>query len=165
MVGGQGTAGACLSFYATKNLTCGEGGALVTDDADLAAFARAFRLHGMSKDAWHRFSDNGYVHYDVEAPGFGRGGVLELLHRVGDDPHDALYPGGERFELNGLLARRVFDRGALLPRRLLELGCSLGGRLRQRLTVLGRHPVDLRRLVGACTLLQSRNVALGNGSS
>jgi dTDP-4-amino-4,6-dideoxygalactose transaminase len=69
MVGGQGTAGACLSFYATKNLTCGEGGALVTDDADLAAFARAFRLHGMSKDAWARYRPGQWAQYDLVGPG------------------------------------------------------------------------------------------------
>jgi dTDP-4-amino-4,6-dideoxygalactose transaminase len=44
---GQGTVGAAFSFYATKNLSSGEGGALVTDDAELAAFARAHRLHGL----------------------------------------------------------------------------------------------------------------------
>lgn len=44
---GAGTVGAAFSFYATKNLSSGEGGALVTDDADLAAFARAHRLHGL----------------------------------------------------------------------------------------------------------------------
>ncbi|MEZ5321566.1 MAG: DegT/DnrJ/EryC1/StrS family aminotransferase [Microthrixaceae bacterium] len=52
---GRGTAGACLSFYATKNLTSAEGGALVTDDPDLAAFAESFRLHGLSRDAWARY--------------------------------------------------------------------------------------------------------------
>jgi dTDP-4-amino-4,6-dideoxygalactose transaminase len=44
---GAGTVGAAFSFYATKNLSSGEGGALVTDDSDLAAFARAHRLHGL----------------------------------------------------------------------------------------------------------------------
>jgi dTDP-4-amino-4,6-dideoxygalactose transaminase len=44
---GAGTTGAAFSFYATKNLSSGEGGALVTDHADLAAFARAHRLHGL----------------------------------------------------------------------------------------------------------------------
>jgi dTDP-4-amino-4,6-dideoxygalactose transaminase len=55
MVAGQGTAGCCFSFYATKNLTCAEGGALATDDPELAAFAESFRLHGMSRDAWARY--------------------------------------------------------------------------------------------------------------
>ena len=52
--GTVGRAGA-FSFYATKNLTSGEGGALVTDDEALASFARSFRLHGMSRDAWDRY--------------------------------------------------------------------------------------------------------------
>jgi dTDP-4-amino-4,6-dideoxygalactose transaminase len=55
LVAGQGTAGCCFSFYATKNLTSAEGGALATDDPELAAFAESFRLHGMSRDAWARY--------------------------------------------------------------------------------------------------------------
>lgn len=55
MVAGQGTAGCCYSFYATKNLTSAEGGALATDDPELAAFAQSFRLHGLSRDAWARY--------------------------------------------------------------------------------------------------------------
>ncbi len=55
MVAGQGTAGCAYSFYATKNLTSAEGGALATDDAELAEFAQSFRLHGLSKDAWARY--------------------------------------------------------------------------------------------------------------
>jgi len=51
MAAGQATSGACFSFYATKNLTSGEGGALATDNDDLARFARSFRLHGLSADA------------------------------------------------------------------------------------------------------------------
>jgi dTDP-4-amino-4,6-dideoxygalactose transaminase len=68
-VAGQGTAGACLSFYATKNLTAGEGGALVTDDDGLAAFARAFRLHGMTRDAWNRYRPGRWAQYDLMGPG------------------------------------------------------------------------------------------------
>jgi len=45
---------ACLSFYATKALTCGEGGAVVTDDSALAAKLRLLRLHGMTKAAFDR---------------------------------------------------------------------------------------------------------------
>lgn len=55
MVAGQDTAGCCYSFYATKNLTSAEGGALATDDPELAAFAQSFRLHGLSRDAWARY--------------------------------------------------------------------------------------------------------------
>ena len=68
-VAGQGTAGACFSFYATKNLTSAEGGALATDDGDLAAFARSFRLHGLTADAWRRYDVDGKPAYDLEVPG------------------------------------------------------------------------------------------------
>jgi dTDP-4-amino-4,6-dideoxygalactose transaminase len=68
-MGGQGTVGSCLSFYATKNLTSGEGGALATHDDDIAAFARSFRLHGMSKDAWDRYRPGKWAQYDLIAPG------------------------------------------------------------------------------------------------
>jgi perosamine synthetase len=56
---------ACFSFYATKNLPIGEGGAIVTYDADLAARLRAMRLHGMTKDAWKRYLPGGSWRYDV----------------------------------------------------------------------------------------------------
>src|SRR5207244_7672110 len=48
---------ACFSFYATKNLTCGEGGAVVTDDPALAERLRLLRLHGMTKTAADRHRD------------------------------------------------------------------------------------------------------------
>jgi dTDP-4-amino-4,6-dideoxygalactose transaminase len=60
---------ACYSFYATKNLTCGEGGALTTNDSELASRARTLRLHGMSKDAATRYSGY-YQHWDMIALGW-----------------------------------------------------------------------------------------------
>ena len=69
LIGGLGTQAACFSFYATKNLTSAEGGALATDDAGLAHFARAHRLHGMSTDAHARYQPGGGTHYDVVSPG------------------------------------------------------------------------------------------------
>jgi dTDP-4-amino-4,6-dideoxygalactose transaminase len=60
----------CFSFYATKNLTTGEGGMVTTDDAGAAALIRAASLHGMSSDAWARYGPAGSAHYDVVMPGF-----------------------------------------------------------------------------------------------
>ena len=60
----------CFSFYVTKNMTTGEGGMVTTDDPDAAARIKMYGLHGMDRDAWKRYSDNGYRHYEVHFPGF-----------------------------------------------------------------------------------------------
>ncbi len=60
----------CFSFYVTKNVTTGEGGVVVARGAEDAERVRVLALHGMSKDAWKRFSDSGYKHYDVVSSGF-----------------------------------------------------------------------------------------------
>jgi dTDP-4-amino-4,6-dideoxygalactose transaminase len=58
-----------FSFYATKNLPIGEGGMLTTDDDALAAYARRARLHGMSRDAWARYTPGSNWRYSVELDG------------------------------------------------------------------------------------------------
>jgi dTDP-4-amino-4,6-dideoxygalactose transaminase len=60
----------CFSFYATKNVTTAEGGAVATDDSDVAAELERLALHGLSHGAWERFSDARFRHYLVEEPGF-----------------------------------------------------------------------------------------------
>lgn len=60
----------CFSFYVTKNVVTGEGGMAVAARQDLADRMRTLALHGMTKDAWKRFSDHGYLHYDVVEAGF-----------------------------------------------------------------------------------------------
>ena len=60
---------ACFSFYATKNLTCGEGGAITTNDEELATWLRKARLHGMSKGAADRYGST-YQHWDMEFLGY-----------------------------------------------------------------------------------------------
>ena len=69
LIAGKGTVGACFSFYATKNLTSGEGGAIATEDKELAAFAKSYRLHGLSSDAWDRYRVGHRSEYDVTLPG------------------------------------------------------------------------------------------------
>ncbi len=59
-----------FSFYATKNITTGEGGMLSSTHAELMDKARPLSLHGLSKDAWKRYSAEGFQHYLVDAPGF-----------------------------------------------------------------------------------------------
>jgi len=59
-----------FSFYATKNLTTGEGGMVTSNDADLVETMRRRRLHGMTRDAWRRYSPQGSWRYDICYPGF-----------------------------------------------------------------------------------------------
>lgn len=56
---------AMLSFYATKSITSGEGGAVITDDESLASRLKSIRLHGLSKSASERYAGR-YEHYDME---------------------------------------------------------------------------------------------------
>jgi dTDP-4-amino-4,6-dideoxygalactose transaminase len=67
--GAWGDIGA-LSFYATKTVTTGEGGMLVTDSAEIANRARSMRLHGLTRDAWKRYSGGGSWYYEIEDVGF-----------------------------------------------------------------------------------------------
>ncbi|HXT19112.1 MAG TPA: DegT/DnrJ/EryC1/StrS aminotransferase family protein [Thermoanaerobaculia bacterium] len=60
----------CFSFYATKNMTTAEGGAITLADDQMASRLRVLSLHGMSKDAWKRYTSAGSWYYEVVAPGF-----------------------------------------------------------------------------------------------
>src|SRR5262252_6692426 len=59
-----------FSFYATKNITTGEGGMVTTNDQRLAERMRVLCLHGISKDAWNRYTEKGSWYYEVLEPGF-----------------------------------------------------------------------------------------------
>jgi dTDP-4-amino-4,6-dideoxygalactose transaminase len=59
-----------FSFYATKNLVTAEGGMVTTNDADMACKMRCWALHGLSRDAWKRYSQRGSWYYEVALPGF-----------------------------------------------------------------------------------------------
>ncbi len=59
-----------LSFYATKPLSTGEGGMLLTDNPDYAERAAIMSLHGISHDAWKRYTAEGNWYYEIVAPGF-----------------------------------------------------------------------------------------------
>jgi dTDP-4-amino-4,6-dideoxygalactose transaminase len=61
---------ACFSFYVTKNLVTGEGGMITTEREDWAFELERWALHGLSKGAWRRYSDEGFKHYQVVHPGY-----------------------------------------------------------------------------------------------
>jgi len=72
----------CFSFYATKNVVTGEGGMITGRDEAHIARAKVLALHGMSKDAWHRFGDQGYKHYQVVEAGF-KYNMMDLQAAIG----------------------------------------------------------------------------------
>jgi dTDP-4-amino-4,6-dideoxygalactose transaminase len=73
---------AAFSFYATKNMTTGEGGLLATRRADLAEQAEILRLHGMSRDAWKRYGGEGFRHWDILLPGY-KYNMSDVLAAIG----------------------------------------------------------------------------------
>ena len=97
----------CFSFYANKCITTGEGGMAVTDNEEISERMRLMSLHGMSKDAWRRYTTANAWHYEIVAPGFKYNltdiaaaiGVVQLSRadelwqdrqRVAADYHEAL---------------------------------------------------------------------------
>ena len=80
-VGSRATVTA-FSFYATKNLTTGEGGAAVSDDEALIERIGLLSLHGMSRDAWLRYTDKGSWYYEVTARGY-KYNLSDVLAAVG----------------------------------------------------------------------------------
>ncbi|HCO11949.1 MAG TPA: UDP-4-amino-4,6-dideoxy-N-acetyl-beta-L-altrosamine transaminase [Desulfonauticus sp.] len=72
----------CFSFYVTKNIITGEGGMVITPHQELAKRIKILALHGMSADAWRRFSDEGYKHYLVIEAGF-KYNMMDLQAAIG----------------------------------------------------------------------------------
>lgn len=72
----------CFSFYSTKNVVTGEGGMVIAKKADDIARIKVLGLHGMTKDAWKRFGDEGYKHYYVTECGF-KYNMMDLQAAIG----------------------------------------------------------------------------------
>jgi dTDP-4-amino-4,6-dideoxygalactose transaminase len=79
-----GTFGAfgCFSFYVTKNVATGEGGMVLTREEKDASRIKTLALHGMTKDAWKRFGDDGYRHYQVVECGY-KYNMMDLQAGIG----------------------------------------------------------------------------------
>jgi dTDP-4-amino-4,6-dideoxygalactose transaminase len=91
----------CFSFYVTKNVVTGEGGMVLAADEQHAAQIKVLALHGMSRDAWKRYSDEGYKHYDVVNAGF-KYNMMDLQAAIGI--HQLRESGRELEEAEGDLA-------------------------------------------------------------
>ena len=92
----------CFSFYVTKNVVTGEGGMILARSEADAARCKILALHGMSKDAWKRFADEGYKHYQVVECGF-KYNMMDLQAALGI--HQL-----QRVEKNWLRRREIWNR-------------------------------------------------------
>ena len=104
----------CFSFYATKTITTGEGGAAVTANEEWAARMRIMALHGISRDAWKRYTAEGSWYYEIVAPGY-KYNLTDIASALGL---------GQLARAHEMLARRraiagVYDR-ALAPLGVFE---------------------------------------------
>jgi dTDP-4-amino-4,6-dideoxygalactose transaminase len=113
-----------FSFYATKNLPIGEGGMLTTDDDRLASYARRARLHGMSRDAWARYTPGANWRYSVELDGL-KANMTDVQAAIG------------RMQLRHLPAWQLRRRA--IARRYSERLAGIGGLGIPELHVDGVH--------------------------
>jgi dTDP-4-amino-4,6-dideoxygalactose transaminase len=113
----------CFSFYATKTITTGEGGAAVTANPDWADRMRIMALHGISRDAWKRYTAEGSWYYEIVAPGYkynltdiasalglgqlARANAMQARRSAIADAYDAAFCGLDALELPGRAADRT----------------------------------------------------------
>jgi len=115
-VHGQGAQAACFSFYATKNLPIGEGGAVATKDPELAGWLRRMRLHGMSSDAWRRYLPGGRWRYDVPEVGY-KANLTDVQAAIGRAQLTGLAGWHRRRQQLAARYDAGLDRLIRLPRR------------------------------------------------
>jgi len=92
----------CFSFYVTKNVITGEGGMILARHEEAAGRLKTLALHGMSRDAWKRFSDEGFKHYQVVECGF-KYNMMDLQAAIG-------IPQLARVEENYQVRKKIWDR-------------------------------------------------------
>jgi len=105
MVGGIGDL-TCFSFYATKTITTGEGGMITTGREEWAERMRMMSLHGISKDAWKRYTAEGSWKYEIIAPGF-KYNMTDIAAALGISQLDRC----EEFLRARERCRRFYDEG------------------------------------------------------
>jgi dTDP-4-amino-4,6-dideoxygalactose transaminase len=106
-----------FSFYPTKNVTSGRGGMLTTDDDALAERCRVLSLHGMSNDAWDRYTERGSWAYRVLAPGYNYA-MTDFQAALGHAQFSRL---GEFQRVRRHLAQMFSERLGRLPQLVLPV--------------------------------------------
>ena len=100
-----------FSFYATKTITTGEGGMLTTDDEELAQRARLMSLHGISRDAWLRYTAQGSWYYEILEPGY-KYNLTDIASALG---LEQLRRANELWQVRSAYARRYSEAFRDLP--------------------------------------------------
>ncbi len=146
-----------FSFYATKNMTTGEGGMLLARDGELADRLQILSLHGISRDAWKRYSPEGYQHWETLAPGF-KYNMFDIqaaigLHQLGkvDGWLEIRRRWTERYDV------AFADLGLLSPLRRSS-GVNAAYHLYVILLELEKLSADRDRVLNA---LQAENIGVG----
>ena len=147
----------CFSFYVTKNIVTGEGGMVLARDEQHAAAIKVLALHGMTRDAWDRFGDAGYRHYDVISAGF-KYNMMDLQAAIGI--HQL-----HRVESNWFRRKQIWERYmaelAELPLTLpapFEPGTRHACHLFTVLVDPGRCGITRDQFIGEMT---ARNIGVG----
>ncbi len=102
---------ACFSFYATKAVTTGEGGMITANNEVLADHCRVMRLHGISKDAWKRYTAVGSWYYEIAAPGY-KYNMTDIAAAMG---RVQLRRAAQMRERRAEIARRYTEAFSTLP--------------------------------------------------
>lgn len=147
----------CFSFYVTKNLTTGEGGMVLAKDEAHAAAIKRLALHGMSKDAWKRFSDDGFKHYQVVECGF-KCNMMDLQAALGLHQLARLEDNLKKREA---VWQRYCNAFATLPLRLPPSPAAATRHARHLFTLLIEHghaPVSRDEFMAAMT---AENIGVG----
>ena len=116
----------CFSFYVTKNVTTGEGGMVVARSHEHAERVRVLALHGLSRDAWKRYADAGFKHYQVVECGY-KYNMMDLQAAIGLHQLARVASSWERRQL---IWRRYQQAFAGLP---LTLPCAAPAHVRHAL--------------------------------
>lgn len=138
---GSTSQAACFSFYATKNLPIGEGGAITTPDLELADRLRVLRLHGMSGDAWRRYRPGGSWRYSVDGPGL-KANFTDIQAAIGRQQLLAL----DAWQARRAAVAAAYDEvlsavpGIQLPPRPSGISGSAGDRHAWHLYIIRVHP-------------------------
>ncbi len=149
---------ACYSFYATKNITTGEGGMVVTDNEEWANRLRTLALHGLDKSAYDRFSDGARAGYDLKEPGY-KFNMPDIIAALGVE---GLKLVEKRLERREAIWAKYMDELADLPGLTLPAEPESGSRHARHLFVCLLDPkkagIDRDKMIEA---LSKENIGSG----